>query len=56
MSDRNGFLIAADTIDALVAEVERLTACLAKANSNHEEFERKWYLACEERDNLLNGG
>ena len=33
MSDRNGFLIAANTIDALVAEVETLRdSCAAKAD------------------------
>lgn len=36
----------------LQAENERLKSCLAKANSNHEEFERKWYLSCDERDAL----
>lgn len=30
--------------DALRAEVERLTRCLATANANHETFERRWYL------------
>lgn len=25
-------------------EIERLTTCLAKANANHEEFERRYYL------------
>lgn len=39
-------------IKGLQAEVERLTACLKTANSNHEEFERKWYLACDEVDAL----
>lgn len=45
--------------DALRAEVERLTKCLAKANANHEQFERDWYLATDrladantERDTL----
>ena len=32
------------------AEVFRLTACLATANANHEDFERRWYLATDERD------
>jgi hypothetical protein len=35
---------------ALITEIGRLTACLKTANSNHEKFERKWYLACDERD------
>ena len=26
-------------------EIERLTGCLAKANANHEHFEREWYLS-----------
>jgi chromosome segregation ATPase len=38
--------------DRLRAEVTRLTACLAKANTNHEDFERRWYLACDENDRL----
>jgi len=29
-------------------EVTRLTACLAKANANHEHFEREWYLRGDE--------
>ena len=29
---------------ALEAEVKRLTKCLKTANSNHEKFERLWYL------------
>jgi len=32
------------------SEILRLTAALAKANSQTEEFERKWYLAKDERD------
>ena len=32
------------------AEIERLTKCLKKANSNHEEFERLWYLATDKSD------
>ena len=31
-------------------EIERLTKCLKKANSNHEEFERLWYLATDKSD------
>ena len=47
-------MIAAHAInshDELVAEVERLTASLNHANSNHELFERQYYLEkdrCEE--------
>ena len=39
---------AKEAADAL----ERLTAELAKANSQTEEFERKWYLGCDEIENL----
>lgn len=37
-----------DERDSLAREVERLRACLQRANANHEEFERRWYLACDE--------
>lgn len=36
----------------LQTENERLTACLKQANSQAEEFERKWYLVQDERDTL----
>lgn len=36
----------------LKAENEQLRASLAKANSYHEEFERKWYLATDEVESL----
>ena len=42
---------AINSHDELVAEVERLTASLNHANSNHELFERQYYLEkdrCEE--------
>ena len=45
-------LEAADAIEKLEAENERLTGCLRRANSNHEEFERKWYLATDENAQL----
>lgn len=32
------------------AEIERLTACLKRANDNHEHFEREWYLRGEVLD------
>lgn len=35
------------------AEIERLTACLTRANSNHEEYKRRWYLAIDERDTAI---
>lgn len=34
------------------AEVERLTKCLAKANSQFEEFERRYYLETDKTDAL----
>lgn len=37
---------------AAAAEVERLTACLQKANANHEHFEREWYLRGDEIERL----
>ena len=43
---------AADTIDTLRAEKDRLTACLEKANASAEHFEREWYLRGDELDNL----
>jgi hypothetical protein len=39
-------------LEAASTEVERLTSCLARANSNHELFERRWYLTQDERDVL----
>lgn len=33
--------------EAAVREVARLTACLLTANSNHEEFERRYYLEAD---------
>lgn len=44
---------AADALQASQAEIERLATCLTKANSQAEEFERKWYLLCDERDAAL---
>jgi hypothetical protein len=38
--------------ESQAAEIERLTVALAKANAGFEEYERKWYLACDERDSL----
>lgn len=43
---------AADTIDTLSAEKDRLTACLEKANISTEHFEREWYLRGDELDTL----
>lgn len=33
-----------------VDEIKRLEDCLKRANSNHEEFERKWYLEKDKAD------
>ena len=43
---------AADAIDNLRAEKDRLTTCLEKANISTEHFEREWYLRGDELDNL----
>ena len=43
---------AADTIDNLRAEKDRLMTCLEKANISTEHFEREWYLRGDELDNL----
>ena len=41
-----------DERDTLRAEVERLTGCLARANSQAEHFEREWYLRGDEVERL----
>jgi hypothetical protein len=43
---------AAAELRRLHAELDRLTACLAKANSQAEHFEREWYLRGVELDRL----
>jgi hypothetical protein len=43
---------AATLLRAAVAEVERLTECLKRANGNHEHFERLWYLEKDQSDQL----
>lgn len=48
----NLFTEAARTIDSLLAEKDRLTACLEKANSSAEHFEREWYLRGDELETL----
>lgn len=40
------------TVLALIDENTRLTACLAKANANHEHFEREMYLAKDELERV----
>ena len=48
-------MIAAHAInshDELVAEVERLTSSLNHANSNHELFERQYYLEKDKCDDM----
>ena len=49
MSDQHtcdwcGCTCRATDYDSLRVEVERLTLALHTANSNHEHFEREWYL------------
>lgn len=41
-----------EEINELRASRDALTSSLVAANSQTEEFERKWYLACDERDAL----
>jgi hypothetical protein len=43
---------SADAIEALVAERDRLTAALARSNSQAEHFEREWYLRGDELETL----
>lgn len=40
-------------LEKALSEIERLHAALIRANQNHEEFERKWYLAQDERDEAM---
>lgn len=40
------------TVIALCDEIERLTACLKKANDQAEHFEREWYLRGDEIERL----
>lgn len=47
-----GNMKAADTIDALLAERERLAHVVKKANSQAEEFERRWYLRGDELEKV----
>jgi len=54
-SDETGFasvLTNNDTVIALCDEIERLTACLKKANDQAEHFEREWYLRGDEIERL----
>ena len=39
-----------DTVNALTAEIRRLTECLKRANSQAEHFERQWYLAADDAE------
>jgi hypothetical protein len=41
-----------DNLRAAVAEVDRMTECLKRANANHEHFERLWYLEKDQNDRL----
>lgn len=45
-------LHAINSHDELVAEVERLTSSLNHANSNHELFERQYYLEKDKCDDM----
>ena len=40
------------TVSAMCDEIERLTACLKKANDQAEHFEREWYLRGDEIERL----
>ena len=45
-------LVEAKRYGALADEIERLSACLSKANESTEHFERQWYLATDEIERL----
>ena len=49
-------LALVERVAAAEAEVERLHACLAKANAGFEEYERKYYLAMDELEALRGRG
>jgi hypothetical protein len=57
-AQRADHLDECNALGAGIAEIERLTACLAIANANHEKFEREWYLRGDEIERLqrLNDG
>lgn len=46
-------LIPESALQAAEAERDRLTSCLSQANILIEQFERDWYMACDERDRRL---
>ena len=46
------FHASADELRRQHAEIERLTSFLNNANAKTEEFERKWYLCCDEIERL----
>lgn len=41
-----------DTLTTALEEIERLTACLKRANDSAEHFEREWYLRGDENERL----
>ena len=53
-SDKDTGCVDVEATEQLIAkqaaEIERLTACLKRANDNHEHFEREWYLRGEVLD------
>lgn len=50
--DQRGMKLILDHVEAQAAEIERLTACLKKANDQAEHFEREWYLRGDEIERL----
>lgn len=55
IQDATGVHIAAanpTTVLAMCDEIERLSACLKKANDQAEHFEREWYLRGDEIERL----
>ena len=48
----NTILLRPSTVIAMCDEIERLTACLKKANDQAEHFEREWYLRGDEIEKL----
>jgi hypothetical protein len=44
--------VQSDNIKRMRVEIERLTACLATSNANHEKFEREWYMRVDEIERL----
>ena len=53
MAEARRYGAMAVALEAAQAEVTRIAGCLERANAQTEEFERKWYLVCDERDAAL---